>query len=87
MTSPQPDPLMAPLKHYIQDSLLGGKTVEDSENLLLTGVLDSLAVMSLVAFIEQTYDIAVPFEDVIIENFMAIDAMGHYIRTRQQSGG
>ncbi len=85
MTKCLPDDQIAGLKSYIETSLLNGKSVAVDENLLLSGLLDSLGVMSLVAYIEDNFAIAVPFEDVIIENFMTIDAMSQYIQSRKQA--
>lgn len=73
---------LSPLRAYVQDTLLGGCTVADGDELLLSGMLDSLSVMSLVSFLEQTYDLKVPFEDVVIENFESLEAMGRYVDSR-----
>ena len=85
MTTSLPDNQLAALKSYIENSLLNGRSVATDENLLLSGLLDSLGVMSLVAYIEDNFEIAVPFEDVIIENFMTIEAMAQYIRSRKEN--
>ena len=73
----------APLKTYIEQTLLGGRAIEDDENLLLSGLVDSLGVMSLVEFIEEEYSLQIPFEDVVIENFMSVTAMTAYIAQRR----
>ncbi len=75
-----------PVRRYVQDTLLGGRTISDDENLLLSGLLDSLSVMSLVAFVEQTYAFRVPFEDVVIENFETITAIKSYVQARSDRG-
>ena len=80
-----PDDAFVPLKDYISQSLLDGRAIEADENLLLSGLLDSLGVMSLVAFIEQQFQIAVPFEDVTIENFASLTTMTAYIRASEQT--
>ena len=80
-----PDDAFVPLKDYISQSLLDGRTIEADENLLLSGLLDSLGVMSLVTFIEQQFQIAVPFEDVTIENFASLTTMTAYIRASEQT--
>ncbi len=85
MTTSLPEDQVAALKSYIETSLLNGRSVATDENLLLSGLLDSLGVMSLVAYVEDNFEIAVPFEDVIIENFMTIEAMAQYIRSRKES--
>ena len=73
---------LSPLRAYVQDTLLGGRNVADGDELLLSGMLDSLSVMSLVSFVEQTYTLKVPFEDVVIENFESLEAMGRYVDSR-----
>ncbi|MCH2076370.1 MAG: phosphopantetheine-binding protein [Rhodobacteraceae bacterium] len=73
---------LSPLRAYVQDTLLAGRTVADTDELLLSGMLDSLAVMSLVSFVEQTYALKVPFEDVVIENFESLEATGRYVDSR-----
>jgi acyl carrier protein len=67
------------IREFIQTKLLGGQRVETGEDLLLSGLLDSLGVMSLVAHIEQTRGARIPPEDVTLENFSSIDAMIGYL--------
>lgn len=67
---------------FITQTLLGGAEVEDTEDLLLSGQIDSLGVMRLVAFIEQTLSITVPPEDVVIEHFQSLAAIEAYLETR-----
>jgi len=52
------------------------------ENLLLSGLVDSLGVMTLVAHLEEVTGAPVPMEDVILENFATINAITAYIGTR-----
>ncbi|WP_170422298.1 acyl carrier protein [Ruegeria arenilitoris] len=66
------------VRSYVHGTLLGGQTVSDDEELLLSGMVDSLGVMSLVSFIEQTYGIEIPFEDVTLENLCSITAISKY---------
>lgn len=50
------------------------------DELLLDGVLDSLAVMQLVAFLETTTGTSIPPEDVTLENFHSINAIAAYLQ-------
>ena len=79
----QPKTTNSTLRGYIQNSLLGGRIVTDQDELLLSGMIDSLGVMSLVSFIEEQFQIDIPFEDVTLENFESVDAMARYIEPRQ----
>lgn len=67
------------IRSFIVQELLDGNDVADGEDLLLSGLLDSLGVMRLVAFLEMDLDTAVPPEDVTIENFSSIDTLAAYI--------
>ena len=76
------------LKHYIEHDMLsnrGGGTLGDDDNLLMTGLVDSVGMMSLVVFIEDTFDVHVPPEDVTIENFLSVSTIDAYLRTRGAS--
>lgn len=66
---------------FISSALLGGETVDASDELLLSGKLDSLGVMSLVAFIEKEKGISIPAQDLTMENFTSVDAISDYLRT------
>lgn len=72
------------LARYIAHDLLnqGQLVIADDEDLLGSGLLDSLRVMSLVHFIEQELHIAVPAEDVTIENFVSLSSIDRYLAER-----
>ena len=52
--------------------------------LLECGVLDSLALLSLLMFLEEEFSISVDDYEVIPENFSTIDAICAYVRSRQE---
>jgi acyl carrier protein len=76
------DQTVASLRSYVNKTLLLGQEIADDEELLVSGLLDSLAVMSLVTFIEETFNVTVPFTDVVVENFESVQAIGQYISGR-----
>ncbi|CUH41144.1 MULTISPECIES: acyl carrier protein [Ruegeria] len=78
----QPEEQIQALRDYVSVTLLGGLKVTDDEELLLSGKIDSLGVMSLVSFVEQTYSIEIPLEDVTLENLSSIDAISDYAENR-----
>lgn len=74
------------LRRYISHELLGnGQTLEvtDDENLLGSGLIDSIGMMSLVVFIESELNIDVPPEDVTIEHFLSLNAIDEYLTKRR----
>lgn len=75
------------LKMYIETDLLGGThnaPIGYHDDLLLSGLVNSLGVMRLVAFVQQQFGIEIPADDVVIEHFQTIDAIAGYIEARQQ---
>ena len=72
------------LARYIATDLLNeaDRVIGADEDLLASGLLDSLGVMSLIHFVEQDLRIDVPAEDVVIENFESLRAIDAYLRRR-----
>jgi acyl carrier protein len=52
---------------------------------LLGTVFDSLTLLKLVMFLEQTFHVAVTPADIVPENFATIDAICAYVRAQQQA--
>ena len=50
-----------------------------SDQLIESGVVDSLGLLSIVDFIEVTFGVTVSDEDVVAENFASIDAIAAYV--------
>lgn len=80
------DPKTA-LTDYIQRELLHGrvKDLKEDQDLLSAGIVDSLGILQLVAFMEKHLGVQVPDEDVIFENFQSIRAMTEYVAQRQRA--
>lgn len=73
------------IKQFISRQLLNGRNghlIDDSDDLLGSGLVDSVGMTSLVLFIEDTLAIEVPPEDVTIENFLSIDRIDAYLSRR-----
>jgi len=75
------------IRDYIAEELLfgQGEAPQDDDNLLTTGLVDSLGIMRLVTFIEEAFGTAVPPEDVIIEHFLTIGHITRYLDGRIHS--
>jgi acyl carrier protein len=74
------------LRRYIGEQLLSdhGRTVADDADLLDSGI-DSVGMASLVLYIEGKWDIMIPPEDVILENFQTIARIEAYVRDRTRA--
>jgi acyl carrier protein len=75
------------LTRFLTDEILTGTAtiLEPDDDLLTSGLLDSLGVMQLVWFIEREFEVQVPPEDVTIDHFESIDAISEYIERRRES--
>lgn len=81
------DTVVASLRKYIADTILEGDAGElDADTPLLAwGVLDSLAMVDLLAFIEHELGVRIPDEEVMPQNFSTLAAIGQLVRRRQQT--
>ena len=53
--------------------------VANDDNLLESGIIDSLGVLDLVAFLQQEFAVAVADEDLTPENFQNIECMARFV--------
>lgn len=70
---------------YIQENLLVGKgeiELSPEDDLLGSGLLDSMGVMRLVGFIEENFNIKIPPQDIVIENFMDVKSITKYVESQ-----
>lgn len=49
---------------------------------LLRGLLDSFALMQLVAFLEDTYDMSIQPDEVVEEHFQTLSAIGGFVTAK-----
>lgn len=62
--------------------IVSASEVTDEQELLMSGLLDSLNVMRLVGFLETEFATSIPPEDVIVENFGSVSQISQYMQTR-----
>ncbi|MFD2726449.1 acyl carrier protein [Hyunsoonleella rubra] len=72
--------------NYIEQEL-AGEDIEDgldaSDDLLGSGILDSMAMVRLIAYVEETFEIKVDPEEMIIENFMTVEDISSFISSKK----
>ncbi len=76
--------LQSVLTDYIQAELAKGRksNIHPNDDLLSEGVIDSLGILQLVAFIEDKFNVHVADEDVVLENFQSVAALSSYVQAR-----
>jgi len=69
------------LIEFVKNEVMRNKNAKlnEDEDLLSAGILDSLAILQLVAYIEDQFGIKIPDEDVVFENFQSINSLSSYL--------
>jgi acyl carrier protein len=61
-------------------------SLDESEPLLERGLIDSLALLQLIVFIEERAGVRVPDEEVILENFQTVSHIDNLVQRLRQQG-
>ena len=70
------------LKQFITDELVSDfnpSDLDENKSLLESGIIDSLGIMKLVAFIQERFQLEVSDEELIPENFETSSALTKFI--------
>jgi acyl carrier protein len=57
--------------------------IDRDTHLLERGILDSLGILDVVAFIESTFDLVIDDEELVPQNFQTLSAMSEFVRNKQ----
>jgi acyl carrier protein len=73
--------------NYIQEHLLGGSEtgLSEEDDLLISGLLDSMSMMSLITFVEKQFQVKIPPQDMTIDNFQTVNAISNYLNRRKSA--
>lgn len=70
---------------YIEEEL-AAEVFEDElteeDDLLGSGILDSMGMMKLIAFLEEEFKVTIGPEDMVIENFMTVGHISEYLSSK-----
>ena len=70
---------------FVQDELARGMQLESlslTDNLINTGILDSLGIMKLILFLEEKFSVKITDEDLIPENFESIRTINFLVEKK-----
>ena len=76
------------IERYILDELLfeNDRTkIDPDESLIGSGILDSLAVLQLVVFIEERFGVTVEGDELIPDNFRTINRIKAFLESKQRA--
>jgi acyl carrier protein len=75
------------VERFIVDEIMLGDSntkIDPNESLISSGVLDSLALLRLIAFLEEQMGVTVDDSEVIPENFETINEIKSFIEKKKQ---
>ena len=82
------DNIKEDLRQYILGEFLPGEKASnlgDDTPLRTSGILDSIATLRLVSFVEERYGIEVEAHEASVENFDSIDNIAAFIGSKRPS--
>jgi acyl carrier protein len=66
------------IKDFIQNEIIQDtmdRPLDDNDQLVESGIVDSLGIMSLLSFLEEQFSIQIPSEDLYPENFASVSTI------------
>ena len=76
------------LRQYIVSEFLPGEkpsNLKDVTPLRTSGILDSMATLRLVSFVEEHFGIEVEAHEASVENFDSIDSIASFVRSKKEA--
>jgi len=66
---------------YVAKNFMGNKAADIplDRSLVEEGIIDSYAIIELIEFLESSFDVIVPDEDVTKDNFGSVERMANYL--------
>ena len=78
--------IKATLKAYILNEFLPGEDaaqLTDTTALLTTGILDSIAVLKVVAFLENHFGVTIGPREVVVKNLNTVSDIAHLVMSKK----
>jgi acyl carrier protein len=75
------------IRTFIAEKILfsdNGYGYADEASFLEEGIVDSMGIMELVMFVEETFGITVEDEELVPDNFDSVSKLAAYVRCRSQ---
>jgi acyl carrier protein len=69
-------------KFIIEQGSADRESIDPGEDLLEQGLIDSLAIVQIIAFVEDSFGISLGPNDVVPENFASLNALAGLIESR-----
>lgn len=78
----------AAIERYIVEEILlgnGAGKIDPDESLIDSGILDSLALLRFISFVEERFNVSVEDVEVVPDNFQTINATKAFIEMKRRA--
>jgi acyl carrier protein len=78
------------LREFVIDNFLMGDPnaqLDDADSFLETGIVDSTGMLELVMFLEQNFELKIPDQDLLPENFDSIERLIKFVERKSSAAG
>ena len=75
-----------PIMEFIKNQLVREKTMKNigrGDDLIESGIIDSLGILKLLAFLESRFSIHIADEELVPENFESIESIESFISRKK----
>ena len=71
------------IKNFIiENFLFSERGLKDDEPLFESGIIDSLGLIKLIAFIEEKFNVSIDMSEIMIENFKTVNDIMETMKSR-----
>ena len=73
------------IREYVVNNFIKGrglKTLLDDDSFLEEGAIDSVGVLELIAFLEETFSVRVEDEEIVPENFDSVNQLVNFVHSK-----
>jgi acyl carrier protein len=88
MSSTDPAHVERVLREHVLERYAAGATedtFDPEEDLLASGRVDSMGILEIISFVEDTFSVVVEDEDILPDNFCSVRAMAGFVAAKQSS--
>lgn len=81
--------VLSSLRQYIKESFLssqGIESIDDDDQLLESGIVDSMGILQLVTFLESQFGIGVDDAEIVPRNFESTTAIAAFVAGKRDDG-
>jgi len=83
----EPQTIADKIKKFLLQQFPATKNVGNDDSLLNNGLIDSLGILEVVAFMEKEFGITVSDEDLLPENFGSVGSLINFIQQKTNGAG